>query len=76
VLPPLRPQALAQIMEGQMAIVVDRYLHRPEADGAADYRNGCYRWHLLTELGDFALGVPPTRRCSPTEVIGAYARCA
>jgi transposase-like protein len=38
-----------------------------------DRRNGYYRRHLLTELGDIKL-VPRTRRYSPVEVIRAYAR--
>jgi transposase-like protein len=71
---PLGRQALEEIIEGQMAAAVERYLDRLEADDAADRRNGYYRRHLLTELGDIELNVPRTRRYSPTEVIRAYAR--
>jgi putative transposase len=71
---PLGRQALEEIIEGQMAAAVDRYLNQLEADEAADRRNGYYRRHLLTELGDIELNVPRTRRYSPTEVIRAYAR--
>ena len=71
---PLGRQALEEIIEDQMAAAVDRYLDRLEADDAADRRNGYYRRHLLTELGDIELAVPRTRRYSPVEVIGAYAR--
>lgn len=71
---PLGRQALEEIIEDQMAAAVDRYLDRLEADDAADRRNGYYRRHLLTELGDIELQVPRTRRYSPTEVIRAYAR--
>ena len=71
---PLGRQALEEIIEGQMAAAVDRYLEQLEADDAADRRNGSYRRHLLTELGDIELNVPRTRRYSPTEVIRAYAR--
>jgi putative transposase len=71
---PLGRQALEEIIEGQMAAAVDRYLDRLEADDAADRRNGYYRRHLLTELGDIELHVPRTRRYSPVEVIRAYAR--
>lgn len=67
-------QALEEIIEGQMAAAVDRYLDQLEADAAADRRNGYYRRHLLTELGDIELNVPRTRRYSPTDVIRAYAR--
>jgi len=71
---PLGRQAVAEIIEDQMAEAVDRYLDQLQADDAADRRNGYYRRHLLTELGDIELDVPRTRRYSPTEVIRAYAR--
>ncbi len=71
---PLGRQALEEIIEDQMAAAVDRYLDQLQADDAADRRNGYYRRHLLTELGDIELNVPRTRRYSPTEVIRAYAR--
>lgn len=71
---PLGRQALETIIEDQMAAAVDRYLDQLEADAAADRRNGYYRRHLLTELGDIELNVPRTRRYSPVEVIRAYAR--
>jgi putative transposase len=71
---PLGRQALREIIEDQMAAAVDRHLDQLEAEDAADRRNGYYRRHLLTELGDIELNVPRTRRYSPTEVIRAYAR--
>ena len=71
---PLGRQALEEIIEGQMAAAVDRHLDQLDAEDAADRRNGSYRRHLLTELGDIELNVPRTRRYSPTEVIHAYAR--
>jgi transposase-like protein len=46
------------------------------ACGEADRRNGCYRRHLLTELGDIELNVPRTRRYSALTVVRAYARRA
>ena len=67
---PLGRQALAQIIEDQMAAAVDRHLDQIEADDAADRRNGYYRRHLLTELGDIDSRVPlnpplqPDRGCS------------
>lgn len=67
-------QALAQVIEEEMRAAVDRYLDQIEADEAADRRNGHYRRHLLTTLGDIELCVPRTRRFSPTAVIRAYAR--
>lgn len=71
---PIGRQALEKIIEAQMAAAVERYLQQLEADDVADRRNGSYRRHLLTELGDIELAVPRTRRYSPVEVIRAYAR--
>ena len=71
---PLGRRALEEIIEDQMAGAVDHYLDQLGADDAADRRNGYYRRHLLTELGDIELNVPRTRRYSPTGVIRAYAR--
>jgi putative transposase len=71
---PLGRQALQEIIEDQMAAAVDRHLDQLKADDAADRRNGYYRRHLLTELGDIELSVPRTRRYSPVEVVRAYAR--
>jgi putative transposase len=71
---PLGRQALQEIIEDQMAAAVDRHLDQLTADDAADRRNGYYRRHLLTELGDIELNVPRTRRYSPVEVLRAYAR--
>jgi transposase-like protein len=71
---PLGRQALEEIIEDQMAAAVDRHLDQLGAEDTADRRNGYYRRHLLTELGDIELQVPRTRRYSPVEVIRAYAR--
>jgi len=71
---PLARQALAEIIEGQMATAVDRHLDQLDAEAAPDRRNGHYRRHLLTTLGDIELCVPRTRRFSPVAVIRAYAR--
>src|SRR3981081_2518663 len=71
---PLGRQALEEIIEDQMAAAGDAYRDRLEADDAADRRNGYYRRHLLTELGDIELAVPRTRRYSPVGGIRAYAR--
>ncbi len=48
---------------------------RSELD-QADRRNGSYRRHLLTELGEIELLVPRTRRFAPIAVLRAYARRA
>jgi transposase-like protein len=71
---PLGRQAIAEIIEAEMTAAVDRHLDELEADAPADRRNGFYRRHLLTELGDIELCVPRTRRYSPVEVVRAYAR--
>jgi putative transposase len=71
---PLGRQALQEIIEDQMSAAVDRHLEQLTAEDAADRRNGYYRRHLLTELGDIELCVPRTRRYSPVEVLRAYAR--
>src|SRR5579883_1640561 len=73
---PLGRQALEEVIEDQMAAAVDRHLDQLGAEDAADRRNGYYRRHLLTELGDIELNVPRTRRYSPVAVIRAYARRA
>ena len=68
-------RALAEIIEDQMGDRIDAYLDRLEVDEAGpDRRNGYYRRHLLSELGELELAVPRTRRYSPTEVLRAYAR--
>lgn len=71
---PLARQAIAEIIEAEMAAAVDRHLEALDADAPADRRNGFYRRNLLTELGDIEFAVPRTRRYSPTAVIRAYAR--
>lgn len=67
-------QALAEIIEMEMAAAVDRHLESLEAEDGADRRHGCCRRGLLTGLGDVELSVPRTRRYCPTEVVRAYAR--
>jgi transposase-like protein len=71
---PAGRQLVAEVIERQMARAVDRHLAQLDADDAADRRNGSYRRHLLTELGDIELNVPRTRRYSPIEVLRAYSR--
>jgi transposase-like protein len=71
---PLGRQAVAAIIEEQMATAVDRYLAELDGDDEPDRRNGHYKRHLLTTLGDIELCVPRTRRYSPTGVLRAYAR--
>jgi transposase-like protein len=71
---PLGRQALAAVIEGRMEEAVDAWLDRLAVEDGPDRRNGCYRRHLLTELGSIELSVPRTRRYCPTAVVRAYAR--
>jgi len=69
-------EALAELLEGRMDALIDAHLERMAELGQADRRNGCYRRHLLTELGDIELAVPRTRTFSALRVVRAYARRA
>src|SRR5215471_5282864 len=66
-------EAIAAILQSQMAQAIDEHLDRMALLDEADRRNGCYRRHLLTELGDIELAVPRTRRFAPIAVVRAYA---
>ena len=68
--------ALAELLEGRMGQLIDEHLERMTELGEADRRNGCYRRHLLTELGDLELAVPRTRTFSALRVVRTYARRA
>ena len=67
-------QALAEIIQGRMAEAVDHWFDGLDATALRDRRNGSYRRHLLSELGDIELSVPRTRRFCLTEVLRRYAR--
>jgi hypothetical protein len=58
-------EAIAAILQGQMRQAVDGHLDGMASLDEADRRNGCYRRHLLTQLGDIELAVPRTRRLAP-----------
>ena len=73
---PLGRQALAEIIEAQMANAIDARLASLGLGDAPDRRNGTYRRQLLTELGDIELAVPRTRRYCPSAVLRAYSRRA
>jgi transposase-like protein len=68
--------ALVELLEGRMEQAIDQHLERIAEFGQVDRRNGCYRRHLLTELGDVELAVPRTRTFSALKVVRAYARRA
>jgi putative transposase len=68
--------AVAALLRGRMDALIDEHLERVAELGQADRRNGCYRRHLLTELGAIELAVPRTRTFSALRVVRAYARRA
>jgi putative transposase len=69
------PRRLVRLMfQREMNREVQRYLSRARAQGPADRRNGYYRRHLLTALGDIELSIPRTRRFNPWKAIAGYAR--
>ena len=73
---PFGKQAIAAVLAGRMGEAIDDHLDRMAALDQADRRNGSYRRHLLTELGEIELLVPRTRRFAPISVMRAYARRA
>lgn len=62
--------AIQQMMQHKTA----SYLEKQLAAGVQDRRNGYYRRHLLTGIGDVELAVPRTRQWSAAAVLDAYAR--
>lgn len=68
--------ALKKILEGRMKNAVDAYLEHLSAQEISDRRNGSYRRHLLTELGDIELQVPRTRTFNPIWILQRFARRA
>ena len=66
--------ALKGVLAGRMDAAIDHHLAQIAARGEADRRNGSYRRHLLTELGDIALAVPRMRRYSALAVVRALSR--
>lgn len=71
---PLAHQALASIIEDTLAASVDVHLVRVAGRGEADRRNGIYKRHILTELGDIELSVPRTSTYCTVAVARAAAR--
>lgn len=67
-------RALRGVLHQHMQRQVRRYLVEATRQGVADRRNGSYRRHLLTALGDLELCVPRTRRFSALAGLQAYAR--
>lgn len=75
---PIARQALKELVEKRLEEEMTEYLGvaRYEHGGdRADYRNGHYTRHLLTEMGDLELLVPRSRKGGfPTKLIERYAR--
>ncbi len=69
-------QVIRRLLERRMRQRVRGYLEEELSSGEQDRRNGYYRRHLLTSMGDIELAVPRTRRWSPFDVVQAYARRA
>jgi transposase-like protein len=69
-------RALKRVLEDRMRQDIDRYLEELSQGDTGDRRNGSYRRHLLTELGDIEVEVPRTRRYSAVRAVRAYARRA
>lgn len=67
-------QALQRVLNEHMKSRLDEHLERMVLLGGSDRRNGSYRRHLLTVLGDIELSVPRTRTYSARSVVAAYAR--
>jgi putative transposase len=75
---PMARQALKQLVEERLEeemtehLGLSRYEHRAER---ADYRNGHYTRHLLTEMGDLELLVPRSRKGGfPSRLFEKYCR--
>jgi transposase-like protein len=66
---------LEERMEEELELYLGRakYERREEAD-AEDYRNGSYLRHLLTEIGNFILQIPRSRKGFVSRVLEAYKR--
>ena len=61
-------------LEARMRNYIDTHLQKIVDQGENDRRNGYFRRHLLTELGDIELRVARSRRVSATGIVRAYAR--
>lgn len=62
------------VIQRELSREVRRYLTKVREKGKSDRRNGYYRRHLLTALGDIELKIPRTREFNPWKGLAAYAR--
>ncbi len=67
-------RAMKEVLERRMHNAVDAHLDEVRAAGLRDRRNGGFRSHLLTEVGDLELRIPRTRRFSAHVLIKRFAR--
>jgi len=67
-------RAMKEVLESRMHNAVDAHLNEMRAVGLPDRRNGGFRSHLLTEVGDLELRIPRTRRFSAHVLIKRFAR--
>jgi transposase-like protein len=67
-------RAMKEVLESRMHNAVDAHLDEVRAAGLRDRRNGGFRSHLLTEVGDLELRIPRTRRFSAHVLIKRFAR--
>ncbi len=67
-------EGIRHCLEEEMDHRVRSWLEDSLSRGGHDRRNGSYRRHLLTALGDIEVSIPRTRRFSPALVAQAYAR--
>ena len=67
-------RAMKEVLESRMHNAVDAHLNEMRAVGLPDRRNGRFRSHLLTEVGDLELRIPRTRRFSAHVLIKRFAR--
>ena len=72
----LARESLSKILEERMRDRIDKHLEGMAFRDEEDRRNGYFRRHLLTELGDISVCVPRTRTLSGVGVIQAYSRRA
>lgn len=66
--------ALKEILENRMHNAIDQHLEYFRGMKVSDRRNGSYRRHLLTEMGNLELNVPRTRQYNPVAIFNRYAR--
>jgi putative transposase len=75
---PMARQALKEMVEKRLEEEMTEYVglaHYERGANRADYRNGYYVRHLLTEMGDIEVLVPRSRKGGfPSQLITRYAR--